>query len=350
MWDLGIFSVGFVLSFFLIQIIRRLAPRLALVDHPNSRKQHSAPTPLVGGLGMFIALWIASLLFLPAEPKHNIHIALASGILLLGLLDDRFGLKALPRLMFQAFLALGMIYLADIRLYELGNLNFSGNVQLGILSVPLTIIGMVGVINAVNFSDGLDGLAGGLVLVAFGCLLLLSQFAGAHRLSLELILTIGVLMGFWVLNARYFRRNKAAVFMGDAGSMLLGFLLAWYFISMSQGEERLFSPVTTLWIFALPLFDTVGMMLRRILHGRSPFSADREHLHHIFLRAGFSVSKTVTVMLLIAVALGMVGVLGELLNVPEGVMFWGFIILFGVYFFAMMHAWKVMRWIRAHQP
>jgi UDP-GlcNAc:undecaprenyl-phosphate GlcNAc-1-phosphate transferase len=137
--------------------------------------------------------------------------------------------------------------------------------------------------------------------------------------------------------------------MGDAGSMFLGFMLAWYFISMSQGEGRIISPVTTLWIFALPLFDTVGIMLRRIVRGRSPFAADREHLHHIFLLAGFSVCRTVTVMLLLAMTFGMVGLLGEFFGIPDGVMFWSFIGLFTLYFFVMMHAWKAMKWVRAHQ-
>lgn len=348
MWALGTMLGGFLVSLLSTLVLIRLAPRLALVDHPDCRKQHAEPTPLVGGVAMFVAMLSSTLLFLPASLLHNEFFVLTLFIVLLGLLDDRFNLKALPRLGLQVLLAVGMYYWAGNQLNELGNLNFGGNIVLGPLALPMTIIGTVGMINAVNFSDGLDGLAGGLVAVALGYLLIFSLMAGdAH--FLELMLLLGVLLGFWVLNARYFRGKKAAVFMGDAGSMFLGFMLAWYFIAMSQGGGRIISPVTTLWIFALPLFDTVGIMLRRIVRGRSPFAADREHLHHIFLLAGFSVCRTVSVMLLLAVTFGMIGLLGEYFGIPDGVMFWSFIGLFTLYFFVMMHAWKAMKWVRAHQ-
>lgn len=347
MLGFGLLSVGFIFSLVATRALIGLAPRLALLDHPDGRKQHADPTPMVGGLAMLIALLVAAQIFLPAYASQNQPLFIATFIALLGVLDDRFGIKALPRLAAQAMLAIGMVYWTGIQLHELGDLTFSGNIELGALSIPMTVIGVVGVINAVNFSDGLDGLAGGLVLVAVGFLLVFSLRAGGGVLSLELITLLGVLLGFWVLNARYFRRSKAAVFMGDAGSMFLGFLLAWYFIKLSQGDGRILSPVTTLWIFALPLFDTVGIMLRRILRGRSPFAADREHLHHIFLHAGFSVCKTVSIMLLLALVLGLIGFIGEVSRVPEAVMFWLFIALFGFYFVVMMHAWKVMRWVRA---
>lgn len=348
-WSFGIFLVGFVLALLATLVLIRIAPRLALLDHPDWRKHHVDPTPLVGGLAMFIALLLTSILFLPSKSLHVDFLILAFLIVTLGALDDRYGLGALPRLMVQVLLVIGMVKWTGIQLNELGALTFSGDIVLGPLALPMTVIGTVGMINAVNLSDGLDGLAGGLVAVALGFLIIFSLTAGAGPLSLELFMLLGTVLGFWVLNSRYFRRKKAATFMGDAGSMLLGFVLAWYFISLSQGGERIISPVTTLWIFALPLFDTVGIILRRIVRGRSPFSADREHLHHIFLHAGFSVCRTVTLMLLLAVALGMIGLLGEVYHVPDGVMFWGFLALFALYFIVMMHAWKAMKWVRAHQ-
>lgn len=349
MFGIWVFLTGFLLSLAATTLLIRLAPRLALLDHPDWRKQHTDPTPMVGGLAMFIALLFAAALFIPSDEQQIEFLILSFSIVLLGVLDDRFGLKALPRLAFQALLVIVMVNWTGVQLNELGALTFSGNIELGRLAIPMTIIGTVGMINAVNFSDGLDGLAAGMVTVAFVFLLIFSLMAGNGATTIELLLSSGVLLGFWVLNSRYFRGKKAAVFMGDAGSMFLGFMLAWYFISLSQGDERLLSPVTTLWIFALPLFDTVGIMLRRIVRGRSPFAADREHLHHILIHAGFSVCKTVSMMLLMAVTLGTIGLLGEIYGVPEGVMFWSFIALFSLYFFVMMHAWKAMKWIKAHQ-
>lgn len=348
-WGVGLFLVGFLLSLSATLVLIRLAPRLALLDHPDWRKQHSDATPLVGGVAMFLALVLSASLFLPSSSQQIEFLILSSSIVLIGVLDDRFGLKALPRLGFQILLVIGMVHWTGVQLSDLGALTFSGNIKLGVLALPMTIIGTVGMINAVNFSDGLDGLAAGMVSIALFFLLLFSLMAGSGPISLVLLLSCGVLLGFWVMNSRYFRRKKAAVFMGDAGSMFLGFMLAWYFISLSQGEGRILSPVTALWIFALPLFDTVGIMLRRIVRRRSPFAADREHLHHIFLHAGFSVCQTVSMMLLMAFILGMIGFFGEVFGVPEGIMFWAFILLFALYFFVMMHAWKAMRWVRAHQ-
>lgn len=347
-WVIGTFIVGFFFSFVLTRLLIRLAPRLELIDHPDVRKQHVTPTPQIGGLAMFISLLLTVLIAYPVEQLPFKPLLLAFLIVTLGVLDDRFNLSALPRLGLQAMLALVMVQWAGVELNVIGDLTFNGVIVLGALALPMTVIGTVGVINAVNFSDGLDGLAAGLVLVAVGFLALLSQIAGNASLTLELLLLMGVLLGFWVMNARFIRRKSAAAFMGDAGSMLLGFLLAWYFISLSQGEAAIISPVTALWLFALPLFDTVGIMLRRIIRGRSPFAADREHLHHIFIHAGYSVCKTVSLMLLIAIVLGLVGFMGEVLGIHEGVMFWGFMFTFAGYFFVMMHAWKAMKWVKAH--
>ncbi len=134
--------------------------------------------------------------------------------------------------------------------------------------------------------------------------------------------------------------------MGDAGSMFLGFVLAWFLIQLSQGENRLLAPVTALWILALPLIDTVSMMVRRIRLGRSPFLADREHLHHILMAAGFTPKQTLVLMVLVAFTATGIGLVGHLVGAPEHWMFLGFIALFTLHHWAVMRAWRLKRFLR----
>jgi UDP-GlcNAc:undecaprenyl-phosphate GlcNAc-1-phosphate transferase len=197
-------------------------------------------------------------------------------------------------------------------------------------------------------SDGLDGLAASLALVTLGALGVLAWRGDAHRGVGVLLLLALVLLPFLAFNLR--RSGRALVFMGDAGSMFLGFALAWFLIQFSQGEHRLMAPVTALWIFALPLIDTVAMMARRVMLGRSPFLADREHFHHLLLAAGLSEKQTLALMVLLALAAAGVGLTGEVLAVPEPWMFVGFAALFGLHFWVVMRAWRskrLLRWAQA---
>jgi UDP-GlcNAc:undecaprenyl-phosphate GlcNAc-1-phosphate transferase len=135
--------------------------------------------------------------------------------------------------------------------------------------------------------------------------------------------------------------------MGDAGSMFLGLVVAWFVIRLSQKPLELIQPATALWLFALPLLDTVAIMVRRIAKGRSPFAADREHFHHILLLAGFSVGQAVLTMHVIAALCLGVGLLAVHFDFSEALLFYGFVALFGLYYAGMMHAWKVMRALRS---
>jgi UDP-N-acetylmuramyl pentapeptide phosphotransferase/UDP-N-acetylglucosamine-1-phosphate transferase len=149
-------------------------------------------------------------------------------------------------------------------------------------------------------------------------------------------LLIAVTIAFLTFNLRILRRKQAQVFMGDAGSMFLGFILAWFMVNLSQGEQRVITPVTALWIFALPLIDTVSIMLRRILKKTSPFDADHGHLHHLLLYAGFSVSQTLAIIVSSAIILAIIGLNGLYLQVSETAMFYGFLSLFALHFVITM--------------
>jgi UDP-GlcNAc:undecaprenyl-phosphate GlcNAc-1-phosphate transferase len=195
--------------------------------------------------------------------------------------------------------------------------------------------------------DGIDGLAGGLCLMALGILGALALAGGRVADGYMLFVIVSAAGAFLCLNLRLPWSKQAAVFMGDAGSMFLGFTLAWFFVSLSQGEHRVITPVTALWLFAIPLFDTVSLMIRRILKGRSPFSADREHFHHVLQLAGYSVNQSVLIIYGLALALACTGLAGFYARAPEWIMFYGFITIFALYFWGVMHAWKVMKFARA---
>ncbi|MDH5693343.1 MAG: undecaprenyl-phosphate alpha-N-acetylglucosaminyl 1-phosphate transferase, partial [Gammaproteobacteria bacterium] len=206
-------------------------------------------------------------------------------------------------------------------------------------AVPLTIFATVGVINAINMSDGVDGLAGGLTLISLVCLGIVAGLAG-HQLFYLFAELIVVVLAFLIFNLRTPWRKKAKVFMGNGGSMFLGFVMAWSLINMSQGEHAVFSPVTALWLFAVPLMDTVCIMLRRVLKRRSPFSPDRQHFHHALLRVGYTVNQSVWIMLGLSAVLAGFGLIGHYGGVPESIMFFSFVVLFTVYFVAMNRVWR----------
>jgi UDP-GlcNAc:undecaprenyl-phosphate GlcNAc-1-phosphate transferase len=221
----------------------------------------------------------------------------------------------------------------------------SGTIVLGVSSIPLTVFSVVGVSNALNLSDGMDGLAGGLALIAtifIGAVAYLSDMA----ITLDgLLILSGALIGFLFFNMRFSWQPRAKVFMGDSGSLMLGFLLAWAAIRVTQDERNAFPPAAALWFFAIPLWDTVSLMLRRMLKGKSPFHPGRDHLHHILLRVGYSDSQVVRFILLVAVACGLVGFFGWRFGVPDAVLFYGFLALFAFYFAGVRYAWKLMRLI-----
>jgi UDP-GlcNAc:undecaprenyl-phosphate GlcNAc-1-phosphate transferase len=342
-----LYALAIPVTAVLILFFRRHALRLGVVDVPGGRKVHHGAIPLVGGLAMFGGLAAVALFALATGHFHARHAAFLAAVSLLvvtGFIDDRSGLSPRRRFVLQAIAALIMVYGADLRLDNFGDLFGFGDVTTGRWAVPVTVFAVIGVINAMNMLDGVDGLAGGVALIV---LLVFSAFAAAggylqHTLLLPLASAI---IGFMMFNLRTPWRSKAAVFMGDAGSMVLGFALAWYAINLAQFRHAM-TPITAVWILAIPLMDTTSLMVRRVLKGRSPFAADREHLHHILQRAGYTPGQTVAIVYVLSLLLAAIGVAGWWLDLPEYVMFYGFMALFGLYFYSMLHAWKLMKQLR----
>jgi len=316
---------AFVSAVVLVSGLKPVAVHVGLVDRPSGRKQHQGDIPLVGGLAMFGGFSIVVVTLFPALEYLPAMLFGAAVLVVTGLVDDHRELSPGARFTAQTVAVLAMIIGADVVVRDLGDLVFIGTIALGYGAVAFTVFGVVGVINAVNMTDGLDGLAGSLALVMVLALATVAWDAGLEA-ELDLLLTLAfTILGFLTFNARTPWQSRARVFMGDAGSMLLGFLLAWFFVHLSQGPERAMAPVTALWIFALPLLDTLTVMARRLLSGGSPFKPDREHLHHILQRAGFNVSQTVAILTGLAASLAALGILGHRVGLSDGAMFVGFV-------------------------
>ncbi len=338
--------IAYMATALVIYFATSRAAYFGLVDRPSGRKIHNDEVPVIGGIGIFCG-FIVSLFTLNLPEEHILGFVLpAILIFVVGLVDDIRHVSYRIRFFTEILVGLLMTVWSGVVIYDLGFLLLKDSIlTLDVLSAPFTIICLVGVVNAINMSDGVDGLAGMLTLVALVCLAIVTLIGGQQELFQILLLLTCSLLAFIGFNLRFPWRKRAIVFMGDAGSMFLGFSLTWFTVSLSQGENAVMTPVTPIWFIALPLFDMTATMLRRLIQGRSPFDADCGHLHHIFLLAGFSVGHTVSILSSIALLFAIIGIAGLYFGVQENIMFYAFLCLFAVYFLFMMHTWKTMRFL-----
>ncbi|HXZ24663.1 MAG TPA: MraY family glycosyltransferase [Nitrospiria bacterium] len=277
---LFIFVPALAVSMLLIPLLTRWAERLRIVDEPGERKVHAVPVPRIGGIAFAAGVWTTLLLW--AE-KSELVIAylVASGIILaFGVWDDRFGLGYRVKFLGQVLAASAAVGYGHVTLHVLP---FTEQVELSPwLAIPLTVLLLVGITNAVNLSDGLDGLAGGLCLLTFGAMAYLSYLSGNQTILILTIAMAGGLLGFLRFNT-----YPATIFMGDAGSQFLGFTAGFSALLLTNASEGSYTPVLALLMIGLPLLDTLGVIIQRMVKGRSPFLPDRNHLHHKLLTAGF---------------------------------------------------------------
>ena len=329
--------IGFGWTCLLVWLLLPFAARLGLIDHPGPRKIHRDKAALVGGIAMFAAFTFCLFIFDISFSGFGSFVAAATLLVVVGLIDDLRHLPWYLRFATQITAALIMTLAGGVVVEDLGAIVGHGSLKLGIWAVPFTVFATVGVINALNMLDGLDGLAGGICLIAFALLAFIAMAGGHYVDGFVLILLACVVGGFLLFNLRLPWRGRPLAFMGDAGSTFLGFTLTWFVISLSQGEGRAMTPVTALWILALPIIDTVSLLIRRMLSGRSPFAADHAHLHHLLLLAGYSANKTNIILWSAALIVGSVGVVAFYQGIPQPVLFCGFVGL------SLFYLWRVMR-------
>uniref|UniRef100_UPI0026F111CE UDP-N-acetylglucosamine--undecaprenyl-phosphate N-acetylglucosaminephosphotransferase n=1 Tax=Lonsdalea britannica TaxID=1082704 RepID=UPI0026F111CE len=229
---------------------------------------------------------------------------------------------------------------------HLGYIFGDWNLSLGPFNYLLTLFAVWAAINAFNMVDGIDGLLGGLSSVSFGAIGILLYHSGNHSLALWSFSMIAATLPYILLNLGAFGR-RYKVFMGDAGSTMMGFTAIWLLLQSTQGEAHPINPVTALWIIAIPLMDMVAIMYRRLRKGMSPFSADRQHIHHLVMRAGFTSRQAFVLITLSAAVLAAIGMAGEFLPfIPEWLMLALFLLMFSLYGFCLKRAWRVARFVK----
>ncbi|MFC6439604.1 UDP-N-acetylglucosamine--undecaprenyl-phosphate N-acetylglucosaminephosphotransferase [Bowmanella sp. JS7-9] len=341
-----VFLSSFAVAFACIAILRPIAENIGLVDKPSERKQHVGHIPLIGGISIYFTILIITQFFIQETLAVNLYLISCSFMVLIGALDDYYDISARFRLVAQLLIASIMIWGAGYALYDLGDLFGLGRVNIGLLALPVTLLAVATAINAFNMTDGIDGLVGVLATVSFGSLCVLFYWAENQNLFVIAATFVAALTAFLLFNLGGLRRLFGKVFMGDAGSMMLGLTIVWLLVIGTQDGEGSFRPVTALWIIAVPLIDMFAVMHRRVRKGKSPLSADRDHIHHIFMRFGFSSRQACALIGLISVALAGVGLAGEYFSVPEPVMLFSFIGLFLAYDYAFLHVWRFSKWMR----
>ncbi|UQY46175.1 UDP-N-acetylglucosamine--undecaprenyl-phosphate N-acetylglucosaminephosphotransferase [Mixta hanseatica] len=291
----------------LLFISRKIAKKVGLVDKPNARKHHNGHIPLVGGVSVYLSLWIIYVMQPNWLPDFTIYMVCATLLIVVGVLDDKLDLPVMPRMALQALVASIMMY-NGLYLYSLGNILFGYELVLGFIGYAVTLLAVVGAINAFNMVDGIDGLLGALSSVTFGALAVVFWMGERDDMALWCLCLMVACLPYILLNLGIPWGRKFKVFMGDAGSTLIGFTVIWLLIIATQGEDAVMRPVTALWLIAVPLMDMLRVMMGRIRRGDSPFKPDREHLHHVLIDAGISPRGSLFIIVLTTLLIAFVGI------------------------------------------
>lgn len=282
---------AFVLTLILVPLIRMISIKVGLVDKPNHRKVHQQPVPLVGGISIALSAFTTlslSHIFTTTSSSHVLTISAALVLLIVGVIDDKMDVRPIYRLIVQAACAYAVVS-SGIRIHS-----FYGVLGIGELPVVvqyvLSIIVIVGVVNAYNLMDGIDGLMGGLSLIGFIVMALLAYRLGRYDMVMLYVSMIGAVVGFLRFNL-----GTSKIFMGDAGSLFIGFLLITsgiHLLLLADLSAGVVNSTEVLilvaGVFLVPVLDSLRVYRARIKRGVSPFQADRNHIHHLFLVTGIS--------------------------------------------------------------
>ena len=319
--------ISFIVTAVSLLLLRPISPNLKLIDYPNDRKKHEGNIPLIGGICIFIGVLISQMYLSKANATINMVIISSLLILILGICDDIINLKAKRKLYFQIIIVTGTIYFTEIEIKTLGYLFFSSySLELGILSIPFTIIAIVGLMNAFNMIDGVDGQTGSLVLVAIMGLFFLNFDILGHEFYNIILSIFAGLIPFLIFNVLLKKNLK--VFLGDGGSLFLGFIIAINLIYSSQ-NSNIITPRFTLWCVAVPLFDFFCVVFLRKIKKRPLLKASTDHIHHFIASFGLPNKYVFLVTTLIGIVMLMLGYFLET-NFPF-ISFFIYIILFLAY-------------------
>lgn len=309
-----------------VPVARAIAIQCELIDKPTNRKRHVGAIPLAGGIVLLAGLLLGSI-YLPKSNTVWAIIFLSLPTFLLGVLDDRYDLTAKIRLLVQLGIGCFMVWIFDISIFQLDGIVGSSAVVLApIPALLFTIICTCGVLNAINMADGIDGLLGSLACISLLAISLLAYQANASPEASLAMLCFGLLLGYLAYNLSAFGVNRR-IFLGDSGSMLVGMVLLVLLVDLSQGKSAAITPTSAGWLLGLPLLDTVSVMIRRALDGRSPLAAGRDHFHHVLQDLGVSRGNTLKALIAIQTIFVLIGVSANRTEAPQFIFFWLFVLV-----------------------
>lgn len=321
-------ALALILTVVLMPLVRMLALKAGYVDEPGGRKHHAEPIPPIGGLVIFCVFIFLSAYAYPDVGNMAACYGALALILITGLVDDARGVPALIKFIIHFTAAWLIVVPGGMQIETLGNIIGFGELRFGELSgIVFSVACVVYIINAINMMDGLDGLAGGKCLIILLWLMAACGIYNWWEAFTGVAILAGAVTGFLYYNMQHPFRERASVFLGDAGSMALGLMIAWFCIGLSQGDHPVVAPVSIAWIIALPIIDAFGLLVARLKDGQHPFKPDRRHFHHHFLNAGFNVRQATFLILCWSVVLGAFGYLGLMAGIPEPVLGWLWILL-----------------------
>lgn len=338
--------VAMLLSVLAIFVLRPLAAAGGLVDRPDARKRHNGEVPLVGGIAVTLAVWIGGLLFMRTQGYYVALLGGLSVLAVIGVVDDLRNISPITKLVAQLIAAILMTSWGGVYLTSLGDIFGRREIELANWGIPLTLFAIVAVVNAMNMSDGLDGLCGGLAFVIFGWFAFVAGELGNNAAQRICVIFCGALLGFLMFNMRNPLRGRMRVFLGDAGSLMLGFGIVWFAVELSQPQYnagRHAPPVVMLWILGFVLIDLLAVVVRRTMKGKNPLSADRTHLHHILLRLKLGPDLIVWIILFSNAMMGMIGVFAWKKGLSEQASFLLFLLVTSLHLLAMRYAWHFIR-------
>lgn len=301
------FAVAAVLSYFFTPPVKNFAHKVGAIDVPkDARRMHKKPIPRLGGLAIYGGFLCSILIFGQLDETMLCVLLGAAIIVTLGIFDDVLALGAKLKFVVQIVAAAIPVCIGDLQIGLFTNLNPLSDtpfVHLGILAVPVTIIWIVGITNAVNLIDGLDGLAVGVSSIAAITMLAVALLTGNMPIAITMAALAGACIGFMPYNL-----NPAKIFMGDTGSTFLGYMLATVSIMGLFKFYAVISFAVPFLILGLPIFDTANAIIRRVAAGRSPMSPDRGHVHHKLIDMGFNQKQAVAILYAISATLGLTAV------------------------------------------
>ena len=281
------FFIAFVVSFATVPLLISLAHNSGAIAIPGKRHIHTLPTPKFGGIAIASGVLLISPFLFPLDRVIGSYFISSALILTLGIIDDIKGTNWKLKLAFSMAAISIMIFGGGIYLKDLGNLFGSGSVHLGIWGIPFTFFAIFGVINAINLIDGLNGLACGVSCIAFLSFAVFASVSGNNTVLFLSLVNLGATLGL-------FRYNypRAKIFMGDSGSLFLGYSLAVMAIMLTQGDGKI-DPMVPVIVLGIPIFDTLRVFAVRAMNGKHPFEPDKTHMHHLMIRSGIPLNRVV---------------------------------------------------------